>query len=302
MQEILPLLEEKLQNEKSLSFDVLDPDLCKGVYAGEKREIDAEVYCCRSLRTWMELAELLGCVMHVPQRSHAPLVRLTFEKIIDDSFHTDDITQLDEKYGSNSRFARIHKMEEAAFYYYYRQALWHALLEKRHSILDLGINRGDEFNVIRHLLPPETFDRMKLVGIDHSLSVTERAKSLFPEKNVTFIKHDINTLDTLELGRFDLLISIGTLQSPGISFKPLLMHLVQHYLNSDSALILGFPNARWRGGEMVYGAKAAHYNFSEMGVVLEDLLFAKRYLQQKKYRVMITGKQYLFLTAVRIGL
>jgi trans-aconitate methyltransferase len=142
---------------------------------------------------------------------------------------------------------------------------------------------------------------MHFVGIDHAKSALEEARERFPETNVTFHAHDINQLETLDLGTFDLLISIGTLQSPGIHFKPLLMNLVQHYLSRDSALILGFPNSRWRDGEMLYGAKAAHYNFSEMGVVLEDILFAKRYLQQKKYRVMITGKHYLFLTAVRIG-
>jgi hypothetical protein len=192
-------------------------------------------------------------------------------------------------------------MEEPSFLYHYLQALKLSGLPRRKRILDLGINRGDEFKTIRETLDINEYETVELVGVDHAESAISEARRKFPETNVTFYAHDINRLDDLALGTFDLLISIGTLQSPGIAFKPLLMHLVQHYLNRDSALVLGFPNGRWKGGELCYGAKAAHYSFSEMGVVLEDILFAKRYLQQKKYRVMITGKQYLFLTAVRIG-
>jgi len=301
MQEIFSLLEERLQSNETICFDVLDPDRCIGFYAGEKLEVAGEVYRCRSLRTWMELAQLLGCIMKVPQKCEEALVRLTFERITDHSFHIDNITQKKEKYGSSSHFARIHKMEEAAFLYYYRQALQNITLEKRRRILDLGVNRGDEFEVIRNMVAPQHYRKMELIGIDHSQSAIESAEARFPENNVTFRTHDINTLEALALGRFDLLISIGTLQSPGIRFKPFLMELVQHHLQEDAALILGFPNSRWIGGEMIYGAKAPNYAMSEMSLLFNDVIFAKKYLQQKKYRVTITGKEYIFLTATRIA-
>jgi hypothetical protein len=51
---------------------------------------------------------------------------------------------------------------------------------------------------------------------------------------------------------------------------------------------------------MVYGAKAPNYPFSELSLVLKDIHFTKKYLQQKKYRVIITGKDYLFLTARKL--
>jgi hypothetical protein len=79
------------------------------------------------------------------------------------------------------------------------------------------------------------------------------------------------------------------------------MDLVQNYLEKDSAIILGFPNSRWIAGEMVYGAKAPNYAMSEMSLLFNDVMFCKKYLQQKKYRVTITGKHYLFLTATKIG-
>jgi hypothetical protein len=191
-------------------------------------------------------------------------------------------------------------MEEPAFFHYYLQALRNVQIKKRKRILNLGVNRGDEFEVIRGMTDPDTYQKMALVGIDHSQSAITCAKTIFPETNVSLYTHDINDLSTLKLDRFDLLISIGTLQSPGINYKPFLMELVQEHLQNDSALILGFPNSRWQGGEMVYGAKAPNYAMSEMSLLFNDVMFAKKYLQQKKYRVTITGKQYIFLTATKI--
>ena len=200
-----------------------------------------------------------------------------------------------------SHFSQIHKMEEPAFFYYYNQALDNVKLEKRKQILNLGINRADEFEVIRNKIHTNKYENMHFVGVDHSDTAISYAKRIFPEKNVSFYVEDINNLDTLKLGQFDLLISIGTLQSPSINFKPFFMKLVQEYLTKDAAVILGFPNSRWLGGEMLYGAKAPNYSMSEMSLLLNDVIFCKKYLQQKKYRVTITGKQYLFLTATKIG-
>jgi len=193
-------------------------------------------------------------------------------------------------------------MEEPAFYYYYDQALDNVNLSDRKRVLNLGVNRGDEFEVIRNKLDINKYENIELVGLDHSKTAIEYAEGLFEEKNVTFHAEDINNLDTLDLGKFDLLISIGTLQSPSINFKPFFMNLVQNYLEKDSAIILGFPNSRWIGGEMIYGAKAPNYAMSEMSLLFNDVMFCKKYLQQKKYRVTITGKHYIFLTATKIGL
>jgi cyclopropane fatty-acyl-phospholipid synthase-like methyltransferase len=182
-------------------------------------------------------------------------------------------------------------MEEPAFLYYYNQALTNVNIEERTRILNLGINRGDEFEVIKNRLDTNKYQNMEFLGIDHSKTAIEYANTLFIEDNVQFYTEDINHLDTLDLGRFDLLISIGTLQSPSINFKPFFMSLVQNYL---------VPNSRWVGGEMIYGAKAPNYAMSEMSLLYNDVIFCKKYLQQHKYRVTLTGKQYIFLTATKI--
>jgi len=301
MQEILPLLQKHLKNQTSISFDVLNPDLGEG-YAGNLIQIDNKPYIYRSYKTWVDLCELLMCKMLTPKENTYPYVTLTFQKLeTKDSFHLDTQSPKEEKYGIDSHFSQIQKMEEPAFLYSYTQALDNVKIEERTRILNLGINIGDEFQVIKNRLDTKKYEKLDLIGIDHSKSAIAYAKSIFSEKNVTLYTQDINQLDALKLGPFDLLISIGTLQSPSINFKPFFMKLVQEYLTKDAAIILGFPNSRWVGGEMVYGAKVPNYAMSEMGHLFNDVIFCKKYLQQKKFRVTLTGKQYIFLTATKIG-
>ncbi len=302
MQEILPVLQKELATQNTIAFSVLNPELGEG-YAGSKIDINEKTYICRGFKTWMDLSELLMCKILMPKEGEYPLITLRFKKLeTDSSFHLNNNNKKEEKYGVDSQFFEIHKMEEPAFLYYYQQALTNVKLENRTRILNLGVNRGDEFEVIRNRLDNQTYQSMEFVGIDHSKTAIEYAEGLFKEENVTFYAEDINNLDTLDLGKFNLLISIGTLQSPSINFKPFFMNLVQNYLEKDSAIILGFPNSRWIGGEMVYGAKAPNYVMSEMSLLFNDVIFCKKYLQQKKYRVTITGKHYIFLTATKIGL
>jgi hypothetical protein len=290
----------ELKAGDSISFEAVDPDLGEG-YAGEMLDIKGETYIYRGYKSWTDLAELLICKMMTPEKSTYPLVKLTFKKLeTQSSFHIISPSSKEEKYGVNSSFAQIHKMEEPAFLYYYNQALQNVKINQRTSVLNLGINTGDEFSVIKNSLDTKIYTNINLVGIDHSQTAIAYAKSCFPEENVTFYTHDINDLESLNLGRFDLLISIGTLQSPSINFKPFFMSLVQNYLEKDAAIILGFPNSRWIGGEMIYGAKAPNYAMSEMSLLFNDIIFCKKYLQQHKYRVTLTGKQYIFLTATKI--
>jgi len=295
MQEILSLLQNL--KAKEICFKVLNPDVAE-VYAGTVIEIKNVKYIYRGYKAWIDLAELLHMRMLTPQRYNDVLVSLKFKALERHSFHYDKPLDKEEKYGINSAFAQIYKMEEPAFIYYYNQALKNININKRKSILNLGINRADEFEVIEKML--ETPKNLQYVGIDHSQTAIDFAKKRFSKENFSFYALDINHLDTLKLGRFDVLISIGTLQSPSINFKPFFMSLVQNYLEKNSAIILGFPNSRWIGGELIYGAKAPNYAMSEQSLLYNDVMFAKKYLQQHKYRVSLTGKYYVFLTATKI--
>jgi hypothetical protein len=78
------------------------------------------------------------------------------------------------------------------------------------------------------------------------------------------------------------------------------MSIVQKQLSRKGAIILAWPNCRWVDGEMIYGAKMKNYPFSEMSNLYKDVNFAKKYLQQKQFRVTVTGKDYIFVTATSI--
>lgn len=298
--DILAWVENALKESDTLTVCVLNPDVSHGRYAGETITLEGTTYCYRSYKAWSDLAEILFCCMRTPIPVDAHTVAITYEKLdLSDSFHRSD--EKEEKYGTASRFAAVHKNEEPAFLHAYLRALRSVRVGERARILNLGINTGDEFDLIRRILPQESYQNLELVGIDHSASAIALARERFGEGNASFYVHDINDLASLGLGRFDLIVTIGTLQSSGLDFKPLFMKLVQEYLTSDGAMILGFPNCRWMGGEMIYGAKAPNYPYSEMSLLVKDVHYCKKYLQQKKFRVTVTGKDYLFLTATKIG-
>jgi len=241
--------------------------------------------------------------MLTPTKRDEKFTQLTFKKLNqEDSFHSAPISNREEKYGTASKFFEINKNEEPTFLHAYRKALEAVKVEKRKQILNLGINKGDEFELIEQLIDKNLFDNIKFIGIDHSQTALTFAKKRFPKENITFYKQDINKLKELNLAKSDLIISIGTLQSPSINYKPFLMSLVQEHLTPDGAFILGFPNSRWIEKELIYGAKAPNYPYSEMSLLFNDVIFAKKYLQQKKFRVTLTGREYIFLTATRIGL
>lgn len=298
--EIFELLSSSLKINDKVSFVVLNPNFTNHAYSGEIIDINGEIFIYRGLKSWVNLAELLSCNMTVPKIVSEYLIEITFKKLrTSNSFHSAKISNKKEKYGLDSKFAKISKNEEPTFLYYYKKALEAVKISHRKNILDIGINKADEFDIIKALVDDDIFAKMNLVGIDHSSSALKFAKDKFAD--ALFIEADINDFGTLELETFDLIISIGTLQSPGINYKLFLMNLVQNHISENGAMILGFPNSRWIDGELIYGAKAPNYNYSEMSLVFNDVIFAKKYLQQKKFRVTITGREYIFLTATKIG-
>lgn len=299
MYDITKLLQTSLKESNCVSFEVLNPDIFKNFYSGTKVEVANQEFIHRPFRAWVDLANRLSCRILLPKLTDEHLVVITFEKInIEDSFHKKDVDK-EEKYGEDSIFSLINKNEEPEIMLTYLECLKNVNIEKRKRVLNLGVNSAEEFELIKDYV--EDFSNLELVGIDYCTSAIKNAQKRFKNnKNVTFYAHDINDLDSLGLEEFDLIVSIGTLQSSNLEFNKLFMHIVQNYLKKDGAMILGFPNCRWHDGEVIYGAKPRNYNFSEMSVLYKDAVFCKKYLQQKKFRVTLTGKNYIFLTATSI--
>ena len=288
-----------LNTKEIIEFKTISPDIETSIYSGNIITFNNEEYIYRGYKEWIDLAHILKCKMLTPIISDENLVIMRYEKLNEDvSFHK-NTDSTEDKYGSNSIFSQIYKNEEPSFLHYFKQALKNVNISKRIRILNLGVNSGDEFELIEQYA--SYFENLELIGIDYCSSAIAEANEKFSAfSNVRFYTHDINDLESLNLERFDLIISIGTLQSSNLDFNPLFMSIVQNQLNKDGAMILGFPNCRWLDGEMIYGARVKNYPFSEMGLLYKDVIFCKKYLQQKKFRVTVTGKDYIFLTATSI--
>lgn len=246
------------------------------------------------IKGFVDLAQLYHFKLLMPTTVQDSLL-LHFDKLDEkSSFHKE--SRGVEKYGVDSLFFTIKKDEQFTFLHHYMQALKFASIGTKKRVLNLGINRGDEFDIIKKMLGSELFNSIEFVGVDHSISAIEYAKERFcKDKTVSFYAHDINSISELNLGRFDLIISIGTLQS--LDFNATFMSIYQNLLEKNGSIVLGFANCRWIDGEMVYGAKMPNNKQSDLSLVIKDIYFCKKYLQQKKHRVVISGKEYIFLSA-----
>jgi SAM-dependent methyltransferase len=306
--EIRDWLVEQLAGGAAVEFEVVDPGLGAGLYGGEEVRLGGRVERVRGYRCWVDLAELLGCRMVIPRGHDATVevpdgfVRLRFEPLDPEgSFHDEEPEDPTEKYGTGSRYAHIDKLEEPSYLFALEAALRRVDLAAGARVLDLGVNTGDELELLRRVTGDERFGALELVGVDHSATAVARATERFGGDRRRLLVHDINRLAELDLGRFDLLLSVATLHSPSIhNAKQLFMQLVRDHLTPTGAVILAFPNCRWHGGEVLYGARPPNYNHPELSVVLKDVDWCKRYLQQHSFRVTVTGRHYLFVTATRI--
>ncbi len=289
---------EPLSPGDPLTFLALDPDAAAGLYEGEYVERGGRRFRYRSLRGWCELADRLGCRLGTPKAVQADtnLLELTFSKLEPGSWHQEKGTG-SEAYGPDSPFSRVQKLEEPTFLLDYQEALARVALGPESKILSLGVGRGDELAPFAALPHAGTF---RFTGVDHSAGALEVARERFSGLNYRFIQADINDLSLLE-DRFDLAVAVATLQSPGVDDRALLRDLVQHRLNPAGGVILALPNSRYEGGALRYGARLKNLREPDLSLVVKDAAFYRKYLQQHRFRVFVTGRYYLFLTAVRGG-
>lgn len=289
--------------ESSIVFEVLHPDLSSTHFSGEYVEIEGQSYIYRSLKTWMELAEQLRCRMWTPEPTESEhFVRLRWTPQDESaSWHTQSAPSGHaEKYGTESGFFRLNKLEEPSFLMEYLESIRAIPLPPNARILNAGVNKGDEFEIFLQLFSPEEIEQMTFVGIDHSASAIEHARKRFPSTSFEWMAADLNDIEALELEPFDLIISIGTLHSSSLRSHEVFSTLVRKTLKPNGHMILGFPNCRYIDHEVRYGAKMKNYSRPELSVMWKEVAYHKRYLQQHHFRVTLTGKHTLFLTAVRL--
>lgn len=259
-----------IANQSEIRFSVLDPDRGRGKYAGERVEIDGEIFVHRPWRTWLDVAERLGLRMLTP-RAHGALVELTFERLDPERRWTGDYTQLPSK------------LEEPVVIDL-QAAL--ARIGDRNRILDLGCGTGE----LLTLVDPSR----ELVGVDRSAAALSIARERVP--HATFIDADVASLPPV--GRFDLVLSVGLLQSGALDDRALVRTVVQDLLAPGGAVMFGWPNCRYIDGEVEYGARMVNFTQPELGLVIKDVAFYRKYLQQHHMQVFVTGKNYLLVTGL----
>lgn len=281
-----------------INLRVLDPDHGQGRFAGEPVEYDGRVHVHRPLRVWFDLAERLQLRLRTPKPTPDGYVQLCFERLDHTlSWHRDrpDRTTEDtsEKYGVGSGFSRVSKLEDPGFVLDLADALTRAKLGPTPRVLDVGCNDADVLTLIQRLLQPK---QPSVVGLDHSHSAITRARERLPDPAHRFVEADVNDLPKLELGRFDLVLALSTLHSPGVDDRAVLRHIVRELLEPGGTIIIGVPNCRYMDGELLHGARTKNFSQPELGLMIKSVASYKRYLQQHRRRVYVTGKHYVLVT------
>lgn len=295
----------QLKNELSgssisdiIEFEVIDPDI-SNEFSGTIICIQGQKYIYRPFKVWVDLAEVLHCKIHTPKQLKNNRILIKYSPLnISKSWHNHSGVHVTEKYGVDSDFSKIFKFEEPYFLNDYIRAINEIPVKKEMMVLNLGINRGDEFKIFTEVFH-EISSTIKFTGIDHCPSAIKKAEKSFPGKNYKFINDDISKIDSFNLPKQDIVISIGTLQSPDIDGKEIFRYVIQNILSREGSIILGFPNSRYIDCEVVYGAKTKNYAESNLNLLIKDISFFKKYLQQHGFKVLTFGKYYVFLVAKR---
>jgi SAM-dependent methyltransferase len=286
---------------QSVVLCVLDPDLGRGRYAGERVCSHGRSYVHRPFRVWVDLAERMGARIGTPRAAGDGIVRIELEKLDEAArWEPGDDVPTTEKYGRDSGYQRIRKAEDPGFVLDLADALDRVAPRSNARVLDLGVNTGDEL-VLATRLRPELARSATLVGVDHSPSALEVARERLSATRHALVCADLAELPRLDLGPvFDLVLCIGTLQSPSVDDRALLRHVVQHRLSPTGAVILGLPNCRYLDGEVIFGARMKNFRQPELSLLVKHVAFYRRYLQQHRRKVYVTGKHTVLVTATPI--
>jgi len=287
---VIDYVRAQIDAEGSACIRVPNPDLGHGLYSGER--IDGDGPRHRPLRVWTDLADRLCLRLHTPVAQEA-FIELTFERLDAAARLLRRDVRGPGKYAPGSGFERASKLEEPDFLLDMFDALERCGLPAAPQVLSLGVNAGDELIAVQERHPDAVF-----TGIDHDAAALEVARRRFGDPH-RFLTADLTALP--ELPRFDLVLCIDTLQSPGVDDRAVLRHVVQSLLQPTGSLILGVPNCRYVDGELLHGARMVNFRQPELSLLLKGVAFYKKYLQQHRKQVFVTGKHELLITAIPVG-
>ncbi|MVN85948.1 methyltransferase domain-containing protein [Deinococcus sp. HMF7620] len=282
MSVILPAVRGALRLQGEVAFTVPDPDLGLGLYAGEPTPAG----CHRSWATWTDLADLLGAHLLTPESAGEGrvTVRLRAWGAVPDPDAAG--------YSPAGGWGRVNKLEDPVFLATFIEALRRVNPPPSGQVLALGVNAGHELDALALAFPGQA---LQVTGVDLDTEALRAAQAKFPA--ATFLQQDVNVLPP-DLGRFDLVLALSLLQSPGVTQDVLLSALRRHHLSPSGGLILGYPNARYRDGALSYGARLRNFARPDLSLLAADVTNARRGLQKHGFKVFVTGKYEVLLTAI----
>lgn len=286
----------------ALELDVPDPDRSLGMPPSAARHdsrvrddsgVRSDGAVPRDWRAWCDFAEELVCRLHTPAPLPGGRVRLRLTPLGPEApWHRRTAGR--DRYADEAGFGAVRKLEHPGFLLPLLAALERVRPPDGGRVLLLGCHRGDEIEALGCLEPAPV--GLEVVGVDHAPGPLALARSRFARARM--LEHDVNDLPA-ELGRFDLAVAIDVLQGPGVDDKHVLRRLVQRHLLPAGGLLLGLPNSRFRGAEVVWGARTRNYREPDLSLVVRDLAAHRRYLQQHGFVTHIGGRYDLLLTARR---
>ncbi|MBX8464049.1 methyltransferase domain-containing protein [Deinococcus sp. RIT780] len=282
MSVILPAVRDQLRAAGEVTFEIPDPDAGLGRYAGEATAHGTH----RPWHTWTDLADLLGAHLLTPHRAGEGRVRLTLRA------HAPARDPDHAGYGPDGDWARVNKLEDPVFLSTFIEALRRVNPPPGGRVLALGLNAGHELAGLPLAFPDRA---LTVVGVELDPAAAQAARERWPQ--ATIHAADVNALPP-ELGRFDLILALSLLQSPGVTQDVLLATLRRHHLTPGGGLILGYPNARYRDGTLSYGARMRNYARPDLSLLTADVTNARRGLQKHDFKVFVTGKYEVLLTAI----
>lgn len=286
MPDILEILSKELQEKREAWIRVPSVSYHGQVlYTGECN--DHGIY--RPLHVWTDLADVLGVNIEITDHSsESTIFKLTMPAIIGNPDK--------QGYDPQGEWGRVYKIEDPFFCQSLNESLERvADIHSVPRILALGMNDGRELELIER-----RFTHCELLGIDREPAAIIRAAQRWKHQKQWHWKlGDINHLPQ-DIGQFDLIWCLSVLQNPSIRIDQWLAQIRKYHLHSQTAFILGFPNAKYRAGILSYGARMKNYARPDLSLITADLTDLRRRLQKIGYRVYITGKYELTLTAIPI--
>ena len=281
LSEVLPPLKRALAEAGEVTFLAPDPDAGEGLYAGERHAAGRH----RSLSVWLDVAEVLGARLLTPRLLGGGRMELTLRRL--------PPVLRGGTYGALSEFQRIDKLEDPWFLVGLVEALTRARLHSGARVLSVGVGAGRELGALALAYPGL---RVEVTGIDLDESALQLAGERHP--HWTFAVGDVNALSP-ELGRFDLIVALSVLQSRHVNLDLALRGLMKRHLTAGGSLIVGFPNGRYAGGELRYGARMLNFRDPDLSLLMADVALVRRHLHKHGFKVYVTGKYEVLVTGVR---